>query len=124
MADGLREMLSPDDLHCMHESYRTGGAERLGPLHVVYTEASGPHPGCPARMQAIDFRLEAYGQAVHDPLVTAWWNGTGFAGRCPHCGGWIHFTIHEKRAIDGAEAARLPKLPDDWHSEAVILPAD
>jgi len=72
-------------------------------------------------MQAIDFRLESYGPAVHDPLVRAWWNDTGFAGRCPKCGGWIHFTIREKRAISGHEASQLPQLPDDWHSVALVL---
>ena len=55
--------------------------------HVVYSEASCPHPGCDHPMQAIDFRLEDRGKAVHDPLVTAWWDDTGFAGRCPNCGG-------------------------------------
>ncbi len=54
-------------------------------------------------------------------LVRAWWNDTGFAGRCPKCGGWIHFTIREKRAISGHEASQLPQLPDDWHSVALVL---
>jgi hypothetical protein len=54
-------------------------------------------------------------------LVRAWWNDTGFAGKCPHCGGWIHFTIRDKRAISAGEADRLPKLPEDWHKTAVIL---
>jgi hypothetical protein len=72
-------------------------------------------------MQAIDFRREAYGPAVHDPLVRAWWNDTGIAGRCPQCGGWIHFTIRGKRAITPAEAAALPQLPADWHKQAIIL---
>ncbi|QDV32932.1 hypothetical protein [Tautonia plasticadhaerens] len=89
--------------------------------HVVYPEASCPHPDCNHPLQAIDFRLEDYGKAVHDPLVTAWWADTGFAGRCPSCGGWIHFTILGKRAIPAEDAARLPNLPDDWHSNATIL---
>jgi len=72
-------------------------------------------------MQAIDFRLEAHGRAVHDPLVRAWWSDVGFAGRCPQCGGWIHFTIRAKRAITAAEAAQLPQLPDNWHTLATIL---
>jgi hypothetical protein len=29
--------------------------------------------------------------------------------------------IREKRAIDDAQAASLPQLPDDWHGEALIL---
>jgi hypothetical protein len=72
-------------------------------------------------MQALDFRLEAFGPTIHDPLIAAWWNYTGFTGRCPHCGGWIHFTIRDKRAITPQEAAQLPQLPDDWHGVALIL---
>jgi hypothetical protein len=105
----------------MHDLYRSGGRDRSMAPHVVYSEIACPHPGCGERLQAIDFRLEAHGRAVHDPLVTAWWNDTGFAGRCPHCRGWIHFTIRGKRAINDADAAQLPQLPDDWHREAVIL---
>ena len=72
-------------------------------------------------MQAIDFRLEAHGKDVHDPLVMAWWDDTGFAGRCPRCERWIQFTIRAKRAIDDAEAAKLPQLPENWHDEAIVL---
>jgi hypothetical protein len=71
-------------------------------------------------MQAIAFRLENHGRAVHDPLVRAWWEDTGFAGRCPRCGGWIHFTIRAKRAITPKEAAEHPQLPDDWYARATI----
>jgi hypothetical protein len=105
----------------MHDIYRKGGGDRGMPPHVVYSEAACPYPDCGAKLQAIDFRLEGHGRGVHDPLVAAWWNDTGFAGRCPHGGGWIHFTIREKRAIDEQEAARLPQLPDCWYDEAVIL---
>jgi hypothetical protein len=72
-------------------------------------------------MQAIDFRVEAYGPTVHDPLVRAWWSDIGFAGKCPGCGSWIHFTIQGKRAITEDEASVLPRLPDDWHQNATIL---
>ena len=105
----------------MHAVYRRGGEERQRPPHIVYVEATCPHPGCGCRLQAIDFRLEAHGPAVHDPLVRAWWNDTGFAGRCPQCGGWIHFTIRAKRAITPEEAAQLPQLSDNWAAEALIL---
>ncbi len=105
----------------MHAQYRKGGEERQTAPHVVYSEASCPHPGCDFPLQAIGFRLEDHGRAVHDPLVTAWWNDTGFAGRCPGCNGWIHFTILGKLAINAQEAARLPNLPDDWHAGATIL---
>ena len=73
------------------------------------------------RLQAIDFRLEAHGRGVHDPLVRAWWSDAGFAGRCPGCGGWIHFTIRGKRAITAEEASQLPQLPDNWATQATIL---
>lgn len=109
------------DLDRMHDLYRQGGRERTMAPHVVYAEANCPHAGCTQSLQAIDFRLEDHGRAVHDPLVRAWWEDTGFAGRCPRCGGWIHFTIRSKRAIAPDAAARLPQLPDDWHAGATIL---
>ncbi len=112
---------TPAELDQMHAVYRKGGKDRHMAPHILYAEAGCPHSGCAQKMQAIDFRLEAYGPAVHDPLVRAWWNDTGFAGRCPACGGWIHFTIRAKRAIMPQEAARLPQLPDDWHAVALIL---
>lgn len=105
----------------MHALYREGGRERLMAPHIVYPEAACPHFGCGYPMQAIDFRLEDHGRAVHDLLVRAWWDDTGFAGRCPKCGGWIHFTLGAKRAITAEDAARLPQLPDSWHVGATIL---
>src|SRR5436305_446620 len=110
-----------EELDHMHALYRQGGQERQMAPHIVYPGASCPQDDCDQPMQAIDFRLEDYGRAIHDPLVRAWWNDTGFAGRCPRCGGWIHFTIRAKRAISGREASQLPQLPDDWHSAALIL---
>jgi hypothetical protein len=89
--------------------------------HVVYQDSDCPHAGCDQHMQAIDFRLEAHGRDVHDALVKAWWADTGFAGRCPKCNGWIHFTIRGKRAIDEREAAGLPQLPGGWFDEATVL---
>jgi hypothetical protein len=89
--------------------------------HIVYADAACPHPGCGQPMQAIDFRLEDHGRTVHDPLVRAWWDDTGFVGRCPHCGSWIHFTIGAKRVVTDEEAARYPQLPDNWHDVATIL---
>src|SRR6516165_8390344 len=87
-----------DEIDQMHAVYRQGGRERQMAPHIVYPETSCPHPLCDQPLQAIDFRLESYGPAVHDPLVRAWWNDTGFVGRCPTCGHWIHFTIRGKRA--------------------------
>src|SRR5260370_33253264 len=110
-----------EELEHMHTLHRQGGRERGRAPHIVYAAESCPHPGCGQRMQAIDFRIEAYGPAVHDPLVRVWWSDIGFAGKCPSCHGWIHFTIQGKRAITEDEASVLPRLPDDWHTNAMIL---
>jgi hypothetical protein len=56
----------------MHALYRQGGRERRMAPHIVYAEASCPHDDCDQPMQAIDFRLEDHGRAVHGPLVWAW----------------------------------------------------
>ena len=123
MTDILTSSQKPTqaDLDQMHALYRQGGKDRRMAPHVVYQDSTCPHPGCDQPMQAIDFRVEAYGRAIHDPLVVAWWNDTGFAGQCPRCRGWIHFTIRGQRPITAQEAAQLPKLPDDWHQKAIIL---
>ena len=121
MAETITKRSTQKELDAMHAVYRQGGLERRMAPHIVYDSDTCPHPGCTQRMQAIDFRLESYGPAVHDPLVHAWWSDIGFAGRCPQCGGWIHFTIRGKRAITPDEAANLPHLPDDWHANALIL---
>src|SRR3989442_805979 len=105
----------------MHALHREGGAKRQMAPHAIYADDPCPHPGCDQRMQAIDFRVQDYGLAVHDLLVRAWWADVGFAGRCPKWGGWIHFTIRGKRALTAAVADQLPKLPDDWHTVALIL---
>jgi hypothetical protein len=105
----------------MHALYRQGGRKRQMAPQVVYPEPACPHDDCNQPMHAIDFRLEDQARAIHDPLVRAWWDDTGFAGRCPRCGGWIHFTIRGKRAIMPEEAAEYPPLPNDWHAKATIL---
>ena len=105
----------------MHTLYSQGGADRMMAPQVVYHEAPCPHRDCRQNLQAIDFRLEAFGRAIHDPLVRAWWDDVGFAGQCPSCGGWIHFTIRRKQAIDATAAQSLPRLPANWADEAVIL---
>lgn len=109
------------DLAAMHEVYRSGGEERAMAPHVIYQDSECPHAGCHQHMQAIDFRLEAFGRSVHDTLVRAWWADTGFAGQCPACHGWIHFTIRGKWAVTADEAAQLPQLPTGWFDEAVVL---
>ena len=108
------------ELERMHALYREGGAKRRMAPDAIYAEEGCPY-GCGQRLQAIDFRVEAYGPAIHDPLVRAWWSDAGFAARCPGCGGWIHFTIGGKRALTAEEASQLPQLPDNWAAVATIL---
>ena len=105
----------------MREFYRCGGKKRQAAPHIVHPAAVCPHAGCDQPMQAIDFRLEDHGRAVHAPLVQAWRDDTGFAGRCPRCGGWVHFTLGGKRAVSAEEASRLPRLPDGWAERATVL---
>ena len=112
---------TPGELDATHALHRQGGRERQAAPQVVYPEALCPHPGCGQPMQAIDFRLEAHGRAVHDSLVRAWWDDTGFVGRCPHCGGWVHFTVREKRAVTPEASTQFPQLPDDWYEKATVL---
>jgi hypothetical protein len=123
MAEHAAEAVAPtsEEIDQMHDLYRTGGLERQMAPHIVYSEPTCPHPGCSEPMQALDFRLEDHGRSIHDALVRAWWNDTGFAGRCPRCGGWIHFTIRGKSAITPEAAADYPQLPDNWHGTATIL---
>ena len=122
MADTItKRPPTPKELEAMHAVYRQGGMERQMAPHIVYGDDTCPHDGCTQRMQAIDFQLEKYGPAVHDPLVRSWWSDVGFVGRCPQCGGWIHFTIHGKQAVTPEIAESLPHLPDDWHTVALIL---
>jgi len=120
MASGATAQTAADREQ-MHALYRQGSEEGQSPPHVVYRDSSCPHEGCGQILQAIDFRLEDHGHVIQDPLVRAWWNDTGFAGRCPGCGGWIHFTIRTKRAVTDDEADLYPKLPDNWHEGATIL---
>ena len=63
------------------------------------------------------------GFALPEPALTdpAWWADTGFVGRCPHCGGWVHFTVREKRAVTPEESTQFPQLPDDWYEKATVL---
>jgi hypothetical protein len=123
MAEVSTKLTAPTagELDEMHALYRRGGQERQMAPHVVYQGAACPHAGCGQQLQAIDFRLEDHGRAIHDSLVRAWWDDKGFVGRCPRCGGWIHFSIRAKRAITAEEAAGYPQLPDDWHDRATIL---
>jgi hypothetical protein len=112
---------TPEELERMHDDCRQEGLDRQLAAQIVYAEPTCPHPGCPESMQALDFRLEDQGQPVDDRLVRAWWNDTGFVGKCPRCGGWIHFTIRANRAIAPEDRAKYLQLPDEWHHSATIL---
>ncbi|MEX2169045.1 MAG: hypothetical protein WD851_07025 [Pirellulales bacterium] len=117
------ETLGPTaaQLEQMHTLYRQGGADRAKAPHVIYAESNCPYEGCSQSLQAIDFRLEAFGRSIHDPLVRVWWNDVGFVGKCPSCGGWVHFTIRGKLAVDDAHAQTQPQLPANWADEALVL---
>jgi len=110
------------ELEGLDRFYREGGLRTMASAHVHYDDPHCPHPGCGHTMEWIDFKLGLHGdpEGIYKPLVRSWWQGTGFAGRCPRCGGWIRFTTLRKDAIDDLEAAGLPRLPDDWHSVAQI----
>ena len=71
-------------------------------------------------MDWIDFKPEMYGDpdGVYKPLVRAWWEGKGFAGRCPNCNQWIHFTTLRIQAVATDGAPSLPQLPENWHTVA------
>jgi hypothetical protein len=71
-------------------------------------------------MEWIDFQLELFGDpdGIYKPLVRAWWDGTGFVGRGPHCSGWIHFTTLRMEALSEEQASSLPRLPENWHTVA------
>ena len=106
---------------CTPSTGRGARSEQMAP-HIVYTEASCPHDDCEQPMQAIETSAwkNTDGPSMI-PSCATWWNDHGFAGRCPRCGGWIHFTIRSKNAITAEEAAGYPQLPGDWHAKATIL---
>ena len=109
------------ELNEMHTDYCRGSLEyRMAP-HVIYGKPGCPHAGCEQRLAAVEFKLDEHGKAVHDALLCAWWTDVGFAGRCPGCSGWVHFTIRGKRAIAEQEARLLPQLPHDWADNALLL---
>ena len=84
------------EIERLDQIYREGGLRVMASPHVHHDEPTCPHTGCGHRMEWIDFKLELHGDPEHidKPLVRAWWDGTGFAGLCPSCGGWVRFTTH------------------------------
>jgi hypothetical protein len=112
-------LAAPVDLVELDRIYREGGLRQMASPHIHYHESLCPH-GCGHKMEWIDFQLELFGDrdGIYIPLVRAWWEGTGFVGRCPHCRQWIHFTTLGMHAVDAKKADSLPHLPDDWHTVA------
>ena len=114
--------LSAEELSALDRGYREGGLRAMASPHVHYDDPNCPHPGCGRKSEWIDFKLELHGdpERIYKPLVRAWWGGTGFAGRCPDCHGWVRFTTMKMEAVDESRAVGLPQLPGDWHAVAQI----
>src|SRR5713101_3800558 len=108
-APSFQEIEGLDRLYC------EGGLRQMAAPHVHYHDPNCPHLGCAQKLEWIDFQLELHGdpEGIYKPLVRAWWDGSGFAGRCPGCGGWIHFTTLRMEAILDDHASQLPQLPDN-----------
>lgn len=114
-------VLSPKEVEELDRLYREGGLKQMASPHIHYADGVCPH-GCGYKMEWIDFQLELFGdpEGIYKPLVKAWWEGTGFAGRCPQCDNWIHFKTLGMMALSEDEAAALPKLPEQWNATAQL----
>jgi hypothetical protein len=106
---------SAAELEELDRFYREGGLRQMASPRVHYQDANCSQPGCGHKLAWIDFQLEFYGdpEGIYKPLVRAWWDGRGFVGRCPVCGGWIHFTTLKMEAVSDDQANQLPRLPDN-----------
>ncbi len=109
-------IISPEELESFDRFYREGGLKTMASPQAHYDEPACPHPGCGHRMEWIDFKLELHGdpEGIYKPLVRAWWEGRGFAGRCPNCQGWIRFATLKMQALDADQAAEYLQLPANW----------
>jgi hypothetical protein len=105
--------LSRAEIERLDRFYREGGLRAMASTHVHYDDPACPHGGCGHRMEWIDFQLHGGPKGNYKPLVRAWWDWTGFVGRCPACEGWVRFTTLGMSADDEA-AGRLPLLPAHW----------
>ena len=106
-------VLTPEEIADLDRFYREGGLRQMTSPHVHYAHGVCPRAGCGHALEWIDFQLEPFGdpEGVYKPLVKSWWEGKGFAGLCPSCGGWIKFTTLRMDALSDEDAATLPKLP-------------
>lgn len=100
--------------------YCEGGLRAMASPHVHDDDPLCPQPECGHRMDWIDFQLEPHGdpEAVDTPPVRAWWQGDGFAGRCPGCKGWIRFTTFGMDRLD--DTGDLLRLPEAWYDVAQL----
>jgi hypothetical protein len=108
---------SASELEELDRFYRQGGLRAMASPHVHYDDSKCPHADCSHHMEWIDFKLELHGDpaGIYEPLVRAWWEGTGFVGRCPGCHGWVRFTTLRMEALDDQQAGSYPQLPENWH---------
>lgn len=107
---------SLSEIERLDRIYREGGLRVMASPHVHYGIPDCPHAGCGHKMEWIDFKLELHGdtERIYRPLVRSWWDGVGFVGHCPACGGWVHFTTLGMTARDEEAAGRIPQLPSNW----------
>ena len=115
-----RVTLTSSELNELDRIYREGGLRTMASPHVHYQDPLCPHANCGHTMEWIDFQLELFGDrdGIYVPLVKAWWEGTGFAGRCPLCKHWIRFTTLKMEPLTDDQAAAYHQLPDNWHTIA------
>lgn len=108
--------LPTSELQELDRIYREGGLRAMASPHARYDDPKCPHPGCDHRMEWIDCKLELHGdpEGISKPLVRAWWDGSGFVGRCPACRSWVRFTTLGMEAVGDDEATQSLRLPGDW----------
>ncbi len=108
--------LSRAEVEQLDRIYREGGLRTMDSPHVHYDDPACPHPGCGHRMEWIDFKLELHGdpEGIYRPLARAWWDGTGFLGRCPACGAWVRFRTIGMTPGQPEDIGGVPELPVNW----------
>ena len=108
--------LNRAEVEHLDQFYREGGLRVMASPHAPYDDPACPHADCDQKMEWIDFKLELLGdpEEVFKPLVRSWWEGSGFVGHCPSCGGWVRFTTLPMTALDDDEAQAFPHLPPHW----------
>lgn len=99
-----------------------------GLAQVVYHQPHQlcPWRGCGYRIAGIRFELEKMEgyAAERDRWLAAWWLGPGLLAKCPGCQCWVLFDVLSKLAVaDPAQlSVLLPRLPDNWHEIAHMVP--